>query len=192
MNNKIYDKFKGNNLPTPFYDDDRNTIEYVSFNDGELNVDYNLLDALGNLSYTNLYYSFSIMNRHSHGHSFEDVLMNLYNYPETFNISSEEEIYYSKQELEYIRRVQKFLLFIKLKDRTEIEVNRFNNKVYDKYAYASIHSYKDKTIESFINKTRNFVVIIPYDISVYENYNIEGRKELVVDNNDNFIMYIEY
>ena len=66
----------------------------------------------------------------------------MYDYPETFNISTEEEEFYSKQELKYLRRVQKYLLFIGLKDLgipTYDEegyyiwdYSRYNNELQDK------------------------------------------------------------
>lgn len=140
---KKYDKFRKNNLPTPFWDDERQTLEYVYFCNGksvfnnqkvnnELEVNPSLFEALGEIAFTGFYYSFTDRHFigekengkyiwksviwHNHAHSFEEVVRALYDSPESFNIAKDEEQYYSKQELEYLRRVQKYLLFIGLKD----------------------------------------------------------------------------
>lgn len=65
--NKRYDKFKKNNLPTPFYDEERQTLEYVDFSlmynsNRELirhiNVNNSISDSLGRLTSTDLYYPY--------------------------------------------------------------------------------------------------------------------------------------
>ena len=45
---KRYDKFKKNNLPTPFWDDERQIFEYVSF-DSELDYFNNKIKKMKNL-----------------------------------------------------------------------------------------------------------------------------------------------
>ena len=71
---------------------------------------------------------------HSHAHSFEEVVSALYSSPESFSIAKDEEQYYSKQELEYLRRVQKYLLFIGMKDleKQKVPVSRYRNKIHSK------------------------------------------------------------
>ena len=148
---KRYEKFKKNNLPTPFFDDERQTFEYVYYSNHIFNenspkypeVNPVLTDALADIAYTGLYYSFNckeIFNTddgdeitvgHNHAHSFDEVVRFLYDFPESFSISKEDEKFYSEQELHYLRRVQKYLLFIGLKDINDtkkIPVSRYRNK----------------------------------------------------------------
>ena len=121
---KRYDKYKNNNLPTPFWDDERFTLEYVYKYDNFIGkdginsntaVDYSLTEALGKIAVAGFYYSFQskILKTsfegekriekeivgHNHAHSFEDVVRDLYRYPESFNILEEDKEFYSKQEL---------------------------------------------------------------------------------------------
>lgn len=140
---KRYDKFKNNNLPTPFFDKERQTLEYVYFDNDEdnkkttLQVNSDLIKALGDIARTGLYYSFSTKNidsknsnRQCHAHSFEEVVRALYDFPESFHIAEDEEEFYSKQELDYLKQVQKYLLNIGLKDleSEERHFNRYQNK----------------------------------------------------------------
>lgn len=228
---KKYDKFKKNNLPTRFWDDERQTLEYVHYDaelnywhnvfksddedwDRKLNVNTNLVTALESIAFTGFYYSYScgyftlaketdkdhslkLKYGHTHSHYFENVVQDLYNFPESFNISKDEEQFFSKQQLKYLRRVQKYLLFIGLKDinTNKPSINRYRNAKQKKYGVAYIHSYPDKIIKEFLSGKRNFKVIIPNDIGIYENYREypnHDKKELVVDKEDNFKMFIEY
>lgn len=109
---KRYDKFKNNNLPTPFWDDDRHILEYVYFQTGIDNqsiraVNPTLTDSLGEIAYAGFYYPFvsksfiytesngEILTEEKvdryHSHSFEGVVQFLYDYPETFSIKEEDE-----------------------------------------------------------------------------------------------------
>ena len=48
---KRYDKFQKNNLPTPFWDDERQTLEYVHFiNEEEREISDDLVYALENIT----------------------------------------------------------------------------------------------------------------------------------------------
>ena len=60
---KRYDKFKKNNLPTPFWDEKRQTLEYVCLGNkntiydfenakNKIDVYYNIVDALSNVAQT--------------------------------------------------------------------------------------------------------------------------------------------
>ena len=112
---KRYEKFKRNNLPTPFFDEERQTFEYVYYsyrffnNDNKKysEVNHSLTDALANIAFTGLYYSFDckeiaytkegvkITFEHSHAHSFDEVVSSLYDFPESFSIPKEDEKFYS-------------------------------------------------------------------------------------------------
>lgn len=219
---KRYDKFKKNNLPTPFWDEERQTYEFVYFYNGksffnsveakdELEVNSSLTDALGDIAYTGFYYPFTskqIMKRiengkiitkvvvgHNHAHTFDEVVKALYYSPESFNISKDEEEFYSKQELKYLRRVQKYLLFIGMKDleTTKAPVSRYRNKKHSKYENALINKFTDKLIEDILNGKRNFSVIDWYpEYTGDEKYKPHEFRALIVDEEDNFKMFIEY
>ena len=158
---KRYDKFKKNNLPTPFWDEERQVLEYVHFNKEYLNgddsqnlnleINKDLVKALGDIARTGLYYSFiskkivymkengKLINKvevgHCHAHSFEEVVRMLYDFPESFLISKEDEEFYSKQELDYLKKTQNYLLLIGLKDleTLKVPVSRYRNKKHSKY-----------------------------------------------------------
>ena len=66
---KRYDKFEKNNLPTPFWDEERQTLEYVNIGnrkniynfdniDNKVKVYSNLTSALEDLVDINFYYPF--------------------------------------------------------------------------------------------------------------------------------------
>ena len=54
-----YDKFSKNNLPTPYWDEERHTLEYVYFEDGEPQIFANITDALENITMAGFYYSYT-------------------------------------------------------------------------------------------------------------------------------------
>ncbi len=139
---KRYEKFKGCNLPVPFRDEERQVKEYVYYDKNHYSnevdesrnyiVSTDLCYALEGLSLASLYYSYDcggyreveegkyeFFVGHTHAHSFEEVLRDLYDYPESFSIPEKDEEYYSKQELKYLKRIQDYLLSIGLKDKDE-------------------------------------------------------------------------
>ena len=220
---KRYDKFKKNNLPTYFWDEERQVQEYVYFYNGkswynaeeaknELNVNSSLVDALGDIAFTGFYYSFT--NRHiracknekgkyvqkyvighNHAHSFEDVVKALYLSPESFSISKDEEQFYSKQELEYLRRVQKYLLFIGMKDLKTFKnpISRYQNKKHSKYENALIYSFNDYALEKVMNGERDFRVIDWYpEYKGHEKFKPKEYQALIVDKEDNFKLFVEF
>ena len=204
---KKYDKFKKNNLPTHFWDDERQTKEYVYFDeDNSLNVSDSIFESLSRIALTGLYYPFN-SNRithkigeeprveygDNHAHSFEELVGWLYDYPETFNIDKEDEKYYSKQELEYLRRVQKYLLFIGMKDVEGLKRKntRYRSKKQTKYNNCFLHNCSKKTIEDLLSGKRNFtyreVINDDEKEEIYDDY-----QALILDEEDNFKMHIKY
>lgn len=210
---KRYAKFKKNNLPTPFWDDDRHTLEYVYFQNGVdnqsvISVNSSLTESLGDIAYAGFYYPFlskgifyeesngeviteEIVDRY-HSHSFEGVVQYLYDYPETFSIKKEDEEFYSKQELNYLRRLQKYLLFIGLKDleNGEVPEDRYNNKLQEKFSSSHIYKLKDSVIKRIIDGKQDFLF---WDW--YPEYNVNEESKycvLVTDLEDNFKLYIEF
>ena len=210
---KRYEKFKKNNLPTPFFDEERQTFEYVYYSNDFFNYDSSkfpevncmLTDALADIAFTGLYYSFNckiiaytkegvkITYGHGHAHSFEDVVGHLYDFPESFSIPKEDEKFYSGQELHYLRRVQKYLLFIGLKDIGEtrkIPVSRYRNKNQEKYGNHRIYRVSTSILEQMVTKKLNFIAF-----ELFSGYNEEfivGEKILIADEEDNIKLLIKF
>ena len=168
-------------------------------------------DSLGEITLTNFYYSFTskyvtmkkekgkyikeVVVGHNHAHSFEEVVKSLYYAPESFNISKEEEQFYSKQELEYLRRVQKYLLFIGLKDEEDnkIKVSRYRNKLQKKYENVMIYKFNNEVLQNIINGKNNFRVINWYpEYSGEKIYKSHEYQALLVDEEDNFKALVEF
>lgn len=210
---KRYDKFKKNNLPTPFFDETRQTEEYVYFekSQNQLEINNSLTEALGDIVCTGFYYSFTskyiiswrendkyitkVTVEHNHAHSFEDVVKALYDSPESFSISKEEEQYYSKQELEYLRRVQKYLLFIGMKDleTRKAPADRYKNKIHSKYENAYIYKFNDEALKNINDGIRNFRVIEWFpEYSGDIKFKPKEYQALIVDKEDNFKMFVEF
>ncbi len=222
-----YDKFKNNNMPTPFWDDERQTLEYIYYDNKDnplmlslnkktdynpkLHINFNITDALGDLAKTGFYYSYnckmfqsekmsdgSFVDKtvigHTHAHSFEEVVHSLYNFPESFSIPKEDEEFYSTQELEYLRRVKKYLLFIGLKDKDSFKtkVARFRNKKQKKFEHAFIYKFTNKEINSII-KGKNYLVYEYLDFyKENKTYQKGEYQALITDEEDNFKLFIEF
>lgn len=203
--NKRYDKFKKNNLPTPFWDRERQVLEYVfyekdSFYD-ELNISDNLIDSFGNK--IALYYPFNsviVANDGTkkvgqcHEHSFERVVRELYRYPVSFSLSKKDETYYSKQELAYLQILKNYLLLVGLNDiEDNVKVSRYRNKLVRKYQKCIIINVDNKRINDIIKGKITFFAVKK------NKYNNEIKKfskgelqYLVLDNKNNFRLLIEY
>ena len=207
---KKYDKFKDNNLPTSFWDEERQTKEYVYFNDNKLIINPSLFEALGDIALSGCYYSFTSgymtgnINEglryevgHNHAHSFEEVVLWLYDYPESFSISKDEEQYYSKQELEYLRDVKKYLLFIGMKDckKTKRPINRYKNKKQEKYKDYLIKRCSDKVKDKILNGELNFFFYHTTQPDYYKDHREFAKNErisLLRDEEGNFFAMIEF
>lgn len=153
-NTKRYEKFKKCNLPVPFWDEERQVREYVFYDknfysnateEWQYYIVYSDLSrALEDLALTSLYFSYNCggyhMNEdgtfrfevgHSHAHALEEVIEDLYKYPETFKILPEDEEFYSKRELQYLKDIQNYLISIGLKDIGEPKYDEEGNPVID-------------------------------------------------------------
>jgi len=216
--NKRYDKFKKNNLPTPFWDEERQTFEYVYFDsngdhgDG-LRVRNNLYNAFEEFITDGFYYPFnyhfyetwydektkkwcaSEHVGHSHEHDFDLVIKAVYDSPESFSIDSEDEYYYSEQELNYLKKLQSYLLFIGLKDcgYGKVPVSRYRNKKKKKYEKAYVIERPDKILKNILECGINYTCYAKgeYSIAPYEYKKGECQK-LIMDKQYNVIMFIEY
>ncbi len=223
---KRYDKFKKNNLPKSFWDEERQTLEYVYYDskldrdnkifardddefDRRLHVEKSLTEALSNIAFTGFYYPYTckyftlpqvddelrtwkIELGHTHGHDFDHVVSSLYDFPESFKIEDDELEFYSKQQLKYLRRVQKYLLFLGLKDldSRRVKVERYRNKRQKKYGDCYIYSFSDESLNEFLNDKRDFYVSDYYEGFTGDVYNHDFYV-LFTDREDNFKMYVE-
>ena len=205
--NPIYDKYKKNNLPTPYWNEDRQIKEYIYFDNENIQVYDELSYALEDITLAGLYYPFidkhvegylkgkkwinTVVVGHNHGHSFEEVLKALYYSPESFKIEKKDYSYYSEQQLQYLKRIQNYLLLIGLKDLGDDKINntRFRNKLQKKYSDCVIIGMKSRNINNLIKGK------IDYRITkYYKEYSPERfvpHKALIVDEKDNFRLYVE-
>lgn len=214
---KRYDKFEKNNLPTPFWDEERQTLEYVNIGnrkniynfdniDNKVKVYSNLTNALEDLVDISFYYPFyakyqdltkngnKFVVGNTHTHSFENVVQSLYESPESFYISSEDEQFYSKQELKYLKKLQKYLLFIGLKDveTNKVPISRYRNKLHEKYKNAYIISLNSELLNDILNGKINFIVYKWYSDYKENKYGKNEYQCLITDKEYNFKLFIEY
>ena len=192
---KRYEKFQENNLPTQFWDDERQTNEFVWYNNGDLEIEQDLVYALGEIAKTSLYYPYTdkhiignnrkAVKGHNHAHSFQEVIIALYNTPESFKIEKEDQKYYSEQELNYIKNVQKYLLFIGLEDNSPANKTfRFNNKKHQQYINCRRLTLKQEEINKIKNKEQNYIILN------YLRYDFEPYEALVLNKNGDYCLHI--
>lgn len=206
-----YSKYKKNNLPTPVWNKEKDIMEYVCYEEDQLKISYNLSFPLEHITWSSLYFPFTSKHvvgwlennklvekleiGHMHEHDFESVVKALYSSPESFSISKKEEEFYSKQELKYLKRIQKYLLFIGLKDidKPTPSITRYRNKLYEKYKDISIYRLDNKLIDK-IKRNKISYLVQKYDPKYIKNDPFkEGRDcSLIVNNQDDFKLLIEY
>lgn len=203
--NERYEKFKKNNLPTPFWDKERQVLEFVCYEkdwyQGGFNISNNITDSF--ISKFDLYYPFNsiIVTKEGekkvgacHEHTFENVVRDLYNYPVSFNIPRKDESYYSKQELSYLKLLKNYLLFVGLTDLPDnVKVARYRNKLVKKYQQAMILKLDNRQINDIIKGKCSFFAIKKNkhnkDIKKYAKGELQY---LIVDDKYNFRLFIEY
>ena len=188
MNNKYKD------CVLPVITEEGIIIEQAYYNQGKIKFEQtqyeNIYEPLSDIINYNFYYSYNIKNKHSHNHSIEGVIKELYYNPETFNINKEDEYLYSKQELRYLKRLKNLLQLIGLKDvetyNEEELIKRAQNKKlkqlleykqinFNKTAQKIIEGKRKKLITKFINEK-----------------NIEKNgKYIILDKDDNYLGLIE-
>ena len=209
---EMYEKFSKNNLPQMLYDKERDVREYVFYDNYGPVVNSNLYNALEDITWAGFYYPytckhltskyvdgkdlFEFVVGHSHSHDFDDVVKALYYSPESFSISKEEEEFYSKQELNYLKRVQKYLLFIGVKDvdTVHIPVARYRNKKQEKYRDSCKHSYTNKRIEMVLNGETDYAILKFQDYSRDERIDYKPKEytALVTNEDGDYKLYVEY
>ena len=156
-----------------------------------------LSDALEELTYAGFYYPFNTWindengNRvvgHAHAHDFESVVHELYYNPESFSIPVEDEEYYSKQELKYLKEIQEYLQFIGLKDL---------NDYYDKAEEKRLSNTRIKEIiDCDYCKTEHAEKLISGKIkcdaqAYFKSFKLKKTKLLVRNINNKFLGIIE-
>ena len=188
-----YKKFKNCSIPYQFYDNKRNTFEWVMYdnNTSEYKISNNLQKALeNNINYNLIYhYKAKIYGREksnqemkyrmmvSHCHSFDEIIAKLY-YPETFEIPKEYLNEYSKQELDFLKQLKNYLKLIELKDYkiSEKSTNkkitqkenlmRYENSKAKEYSMIKPIWFKDITTAlAIINGTKDYMIDINYSFS---------------------------
>lgn len=203
--NKRYDKFKKNNLPTPFWDRERQVFEYVFYEKNNRNEGYNICNNLtdsfnGKLE---LYYPFNsiIVTKegerkvgHRHEHTFESVVRDLYDYPVSFNISRKDETFYSQQELTYLKILKNYLLLVGLDDIGDnIHISRYRSKLAKKYQNAIIIHADNREINDIIKGKRVFFAAKKTKYNKDLRQYAKGELQyLILDNKNKFRLLIEY
>lgn len=136
-----YKKFKNCSIPYPFYDKKRNVFEWIRYSNviNQFETTNNLIDALGSIGNIGMIYHYKANfynyenkkyeNIISHCHSFDELINELYRYPESFEIPNEYLDEYSNQELNYIKSIKKYFKLINLKDeKYSKELEELDNK----------------------------------------------------------------
>lgn len=152
-----YKKFKNCSIPYPFYDKKRNVFEWIRYSNviNQYETTNNLIDALGSIGNIEMIYHYKAnfynyeKNKYeniiSHCHSFDELINELYRYPESFEIPSEYLNEYSNQELNYIKSIKKYFKLINLKDeKYSKELEELDNK------WESLRDKKHKSLKEII------------------------------------------
>ena len=150
----------------------------------------NFYEVFSDMINYNLYYSFNIKNKHSHTHSFDSVIRELYYNPETFNIDDKDKILYSKQELIYLRKLQKFLLALSVKDiknydKQELVKRSKNRNVKKILEYRPLKC--TITAQLILNGKRKYMITKYYND---DSLKMKG-KYIILDSEDNYLGLVE-
>lgn len=154
---KRYKKFKNCSIPYSFYDKKRDTFEWIRYSNiiNQYETSNNIVDALTSIGNIGMIYHYKANfynyekkkyeNIISHCHNFDELISELYRYPESFEIPKDYIDEYSKQELEYISSLQKYFKLINLKDeKYSKEIEEFDNK------WEEINKKKHKSLKEII------------------------------------------
>lgn len=155
-----YIKVKSCNLPYPFWNKKRQTFEWVRYSKDYkcYCVEPSLVYSIGEVARTGVTYHYKakLYGREfptqtikyrlmvNHCHSFEEVVMALYDYPETFFIPDDFLNEYSKQELSYLKEVKNYLLLIGLKDIKKSKERELLDEKWDIIYNKKHKNLKDK------------------------------------------------
>lgn len=190
-------------LPYPKWANDRLTYFTTTkdYDDEEYLIKNNsIINALDEVINYSMFFTFNIRYGQRHAHYFEDVVRNLYLYPNTFHLTEEDKSCYSKQEIEYLMFVQKFLLFVKRKDTDRITESICDNdkaaffketrRIYfDNYRCTQLIEGKTLKINLFANEDNFECLLINGDGEVLGLMNAtlvinKNKKEVTEDDID--------
>ena len=113
----------------------------------------------------------------------------------SFKISKEEEQLYSKQELDYLNKVQKYLLFLGLDDieTNKVPISRYRNKKYRKYKNAFIYKFSNSLINEIIDgKIDYYISECNCDNYESKDYKPSEYQALIVNEEGDFKLFIEF
>lgn len=145
------------NLPYPVWENNSLNYYYDTYdkdNNITREINKSLFESFSSLLNIGLYYPFNHKYnkkiRHDHAHSFEEVINILYLHPVSFNLNDEDIKYYNKNELLYIKYLQKYLLFIGRKDLDKITLKSCDNPLVDKLSKCSGYFTSNKKMCNLI------------------------------------------
>lgn len=95
--------------------------------------------------------------------------------------------------MHYLRRVQKYLLFIGLKDiddTKKIPVSRYRNKNQEKYANLRIYRFNNFYIEQVLKKKKDFMIFGWFP--THDKTVLIEKQALVSDTEDNIRLLIKF
>lgn len=212
-NIRKYKKYKDAGLPIMVYE--KGNLEYINFfkvknKKGKEVIEAfnyeNLSDALSEIINDGFYYSFNTLiytydeegNRsevvgHSHAHSFESVVSEVYYNPHAFSIDLEDRHLYSDQEYKFLMKIKSYLTVVKREDisnsATIDEVNEYSlNKDATLFRdYYTKTLYNDKNAELIINKKRKYFLSLNTDTKM----DINKNRFLLADNSGKYLGLIE-
>lgn len=156
----------------------------------ETQVYPNLYETFTDIINYNFYYSFNVKNHHFHGHSFDEVIRELYYNPETFNIDEEDKYLYSEQELTFLRRLKNLLVLVGLKDIDAYDEKKLilrakNKKLKKLMEYRPLKL--NNTASFVINGNRKNIITKFYNAT---EIGIDG-KYIILNSNDNYLGIVE-
>lgn len=140
-----YKKYKKFNVPIKDKNNNWNLLTEDFINKDYFIYSGNILNVMGEYCNDSLvyYFNYSNLNISSHEHSFDYILFNLYEYPETFNIKDEDKKYYTERQLHFLNSLQKKLIEDGLKDISILYEEHKMKKNYEKY----YHEYNNTELK---------------------------------------------
>ena len=111
------------------------------------------------------------------------------------SFSKEEEKYYSEQELKFLKRVRKYLLFIGVKDdlSPRRSMKRYRNPLQKKYKDIYVRSLPNEYIEKIINGEVNYIIQhYNEEYSKEENFKPKEYRNLLCDFDYDIRLLVEY
>lgn len=190
---ELDEKYNKCELPCEYESDD-NFFTYIRYD--KLQDEYynnnSIYEMFSDMIERGLIYHYSIKEENevsaAHGHSFDDVIRALYLYPESFSIPEDREFEYSKQELMFLKRLQNYLLLIKLKDIKEFEdikLNREKSKVKD-YTNMKFVVHDEEHIKNIIDKKKDYFIRLSFGFDTDLD-----KRYIIVDKEENFRLVLK-